>query len=241
MNLKPLKTVFWTLHFICLSLSALWLAWWLLTPLDFGFRWGYHLLDIPAHIHTFAPQNTYKHGFETTTETEHMRQFSEIVSAINAGGKGLADVTYQGTLPHPEPLLRDAEIIHLQDVAQLVKGFHWLGAITLILWVMSVCWIVRKHWSFPNTRQIITGSSALLFVVGIVLLLMGPTAFFYWLHTRIFPQNHQWFFYYQESLMTTLMKAPDLFGFIALLWIGAGILLMIGATLALKVIALRQQ
>ena len=40
---------------------------------------------------------------------------------------------------------------------------------------------------------------------------------FYALHEWIFPDNHQWFFYYQESLMTVLMKAPDLFGAISVL------------------------
>jgi len=35
------------------------------------------------------------------------------------------------------------------------------------------------------------------------------------LHVLIFPADHQWFFYYQDSLMSTLMKAPDLFAGIA--------------------------
>ncbi|MFB0999964.1 MAG: hypothetical protein QMC13_06995, partial [Colwellia sp.] len=52
-------------------------------------------------------------------------------------------------------------------------------------------------------------------IPGIVLLLMfsifGFTEIFYYLHTVVFPDDHQWFFYYQESLMSSLMKAPDLF------------------------------
>jgi hypothetical protein len=52
-----------------------------------------------------------------------------------------------------------------------------------------------------------------------VLVLFGPVNVFYKLHTWIFPADHQWFFYYQESLMTTLMKAPDIFGGIAAVWI----------------------
>jgi hypothetical protein len=31
----------------------------------------------------------------------------------------------------------------------------------------------------------------------------------------VFPPGHAWFFYYEDSLMTTLMQAPHLFGFIA--------------------------
>ena len=44
----------------------------------------------------------------------------------------------------------------------------------------------------------------------------GFTDIFYYLHTVVFPNNHQWFFYYQESLMSSLMKAPDLFAAIGL-------------------------
>jgi len=44
----------------------------------------------------------------------------------------------------------------------------------------------------------------------------GFTDVFYYLHTLVFPDNHQWFFYYQESLMSSLMKAPDLFAGIAI-------------------------
>jgi hypothetical protein len=35
------------------------------------------------------------------------------------------------------------------------------------------------------------------------------------MHVWVFPADHQWFFYYQDSLMSTLMKAPYLFGYIA--------------------------
>lgn len=73
----------------------------------------------------------------------------------------------------------------------------------------------------------------------ITLILFGPTKMFYWLHTKIFPHNHQWFFYYQESLMTTLMKAPDLFGFIATIWAVTAILLFITIQLTLQALLIR--
>jgi hypothetical protein len=47
------------------------------------------------------------------------------------------------------------------------------------------------------------------------LLIAGPTQVFYQFHLWIFPADHQWFFYWQDSLMSTLMKAPVLFGGIA--------------------------
>ena len=55
---------------------------------------------------------------------------------------------------------------------------------------------------------------------GVLLVLVGPVEVFYALHEWVFPANHQWFFYYEDSLMSTLMKAPDLFGAIALLLSG---------------------
>jgi hypothetical protein len=53
---------------------------------------------------------------------------------------------------------------------------------------------------------------------------LGAKKVFYQLHVWIFPEGHQWFFYYQESLMSTLMKAPDLFA-------GIGIAIFLGAIL----------
>ena len=38
------------------------------------------------------------------------------------------------------------------------------------------------------------------------------------MHEMVFPDDHQWFFYYQDSLMTTLMKAPDIFFAIGAVW-----------------------
>jgi hypothetical protein len=51
--------------------------------------------------------------------------------------------------------------------------------------------------------------------VGVVL--ADAKTFFYWLHTVVFPSDHQWFFYYEESLMSTLMKAPYLFAPISIM------------------------
>jgi uncharacterized membrane protein len=47
------------------------------------------------------------------------------------------------------------------------------------------------------------------------LLTVGFREVFYAFHEAIFPPDHQWFFYYQDSLMSTMMKAPFLFGYIA--------------------------
>ncbi|MDZ7747429.1 MAG: hypothetical protein U5K43_00040 [Halofilum sp. (in: g-proteobacteria)] len=59
---------------------------------------------------------------------------------------------------------------------------------------------------------------------------VGPVDLFYWLHEQVFPPDHQWFFHYQESLMSMMMRAPDLFGAIAVLWLA--LTLVVGATIA---------
>jgi hypothetical protein len=45
------------------------------------------------------------------------------------------------------------------------------------------------------------------------------------MHILVFPDDHQWFFYYQDSLMSTLMKAPDLFAGIAIQIVLVGLVL----------------
>ena len=63
---------------------------------------------------------------------------------------------------------------------------------------------------------------------------------FYQVHVGICPAEHQWFFYYQESLMTTLMHAPQLFGVIAVAIIALALLLYGLLLLALRY-AIRSQ
>jgi hypothetical protein len=48
---------------------------------------------------------------------------------------------------------------------------------------------------------------------------VGPVQVFYVLHELVFPAGHEWFFYYQDSLMSMMMQAPNLFGPIAVLWL----------------------
>ncbi len=66
----------------------------------------------------------------------------------------------------------------------------------------------------------------------LLVLVIGRARCFYQFHVWIFPDDHQWFFYYQESLMSTLMKAPVLFGYIAAVLVGLAVVLL-AALLAL--------
>ncbi len=200
-------------HFLAASL----LAWHLLAQVDFAYPLGYELLDIDEHVQTFGPQNNYKDHFEKTSPAEHKRLFSEITEAIQAGGENLAAISY--TLPNgeQEPLMRAPEVVHLQDVARLVKHFYWAGIGGFLIAGGLLIYAYRRQLKMPSARTLLTGFGVLLLTVAAAVFAIGPLKVFYWLHDYAFPPEHPWFFYYQDSLMTTMMKAPDLFGFITAL------------------------
>ena len=208
--------------------TAFWLSWHGLAQLNFGYSIGYDLLDIDQHIQRFGPTNQYRKGFEETSREQHMTLFREIVNAIQDNGNGLADIRYYVTHNGESvsnTLLREPEVVHLQDVANLISFFNHAAIVSILVLIVLGVTYRRLGWRPPTLKQILVGTIVTLIVVGMFLLLAGPTQSFYWLHTKIFPENHQWFFYYQESLMTTLMKAPDLFGFIAALWVVVALIL----------------
>lgn len=204
-------------------ISAFWISWQGLAQLNFAYSLGYDVLNIDQHIQRYGPSNRYRQGFELTTREQHQELFAAIVTAIQHGGQGLPDITYTtpgyNTDGHTRvTLLREPEVEHLQDVANLITLFDQAAIVCLVLLLVLTGYYHWKKRTPPTLKHIAFGTLATLALVGITLLIVGPTQTFYWLHTQIFPEDHQWFFYYQESLMTTLMKAPDLFGFIAGVW-----------------------
>jgi len=211
------------------ALAALWLAWRGLALVDFAYPVFYELIDVHGHIETFAPQNRYKADFSLTTREERMRLFSEIVDAIHASGTGLAELEYHGPDGQViDTLLREPEVGHLQDVANLVARiapFGWLAA----AWTAIHLLLIRLFgWRVPSLVRLL-GASLLAVLAGVaVVLLIGAKRVFYWLHDLVFPPDHPWFFYYQDSLMSTMMKAPDLFGAIALTMLIVALLIYAG-------------
>ena len=199
-------------------ITAFWFSWHGLAQLNFNYSLGYQLLDISEHIQRYGPANRYRKGFEHTSQAQHDELFAQIVDAIQQGGNGLADIQYQYPLRNSATLLREPEVVHLQDVANLITLFNQVAFISALLLLGLLAFYRWKKQPPPTPQQIALGTLIVILLVGLILLVVGPTQAFYWLHTKVFPDDHQWFFYYQESLMTTLMKAPDLFGFIAALW-----------------------
>jgi len=228
---------------VCAFATAAYLAWMALSAVDFLYPWLYGALNIDAHIERYAPQNRYRHGFQHTTDTERIALFGQIVSAVNHDGRGLEALSYRpGPGRKPIPLLRQPEIEHLRLVAHLVtrlKHAAWVATGLLLLTAIAMRVAGARPtrvFRFGAAAVGLMGAGALIFASFDV----SKSGWFDRLHEWVFPPGHQWFFYYQESLMTTLMKAPDLFGpiavalglltvvFYALLLVGLRVLLVHG-------------
>lgn len=203
--LSNIQRVFGSIFFLLVS-------WYICSLYDFFYPQLYHGLNISEHISNYGPENIYKYGFQLTSEAERLRIFSEIVDAINSWGVRFEQIQY-----HPEggggalPFLRKPEIDHLLDVKHLVSVFNVVGlASGTLYFVLFFCKADKK--TETSTLYIKIPLFVLLFVV-----IIWFKEIFYFLHEVVFPEGNQWFFYYQESLMTTLMKAPDLFFYISLI------------------------
>ncbi len=213
--INPLLFGFYSLSgLIC----AFFLSWITLSQVNFAYSWLHDVMDISAHSQKYGPQNRYRNGFEYTDKNERVRLFANINDAIHDQGMGLADIKYHTQSGKViDSLLRHPEIVHLRDVSKLISVFYQVGLISTFIWlIMNLCLFIYKR-PLPNVKT--QGLSILGFTLisTVIILIIGPVEVFYALHEWIFPSNHKWFFYYQESLMTILMKAPDLFGAISIL------------------------
>lgn len=218
---------------------AIYAAWMTSASLGYGYSFWYGFYESEQHIARYAPLNRFRQGFETTSVSDHKAVFQQIVDSIHNDGKGLEDIsyTYAG---QTIPLLHRAEIIHLQDVANLINQLH---AVSLILLLIFLVLYITHLKSYRRYGSLINGRNQLLIMsiwaslITLLFLIVGAKTIFYEMHILIFPDDHQWFFYYQDSLMSTLMKAPDLFAGIAVQILLIGLLLFsLGLWLNQKII-----
>ncbi len=198
-------------------LLSLYGSWMVNAQLGYGYSWLYGFYETEQHISRYAPQNKYRSGFETTAVEVHKEVFQKIVESVHDNGVGLESIhyEYQNQLV---PLLHEAERVHLQDVANLINNIHsiaWVCGGLFIIGLVAEYRHRRKHKSRASSLGIVSVFLLLMLLIAGVFLVWGAKAIFYQLHVLIFPADHQWFFYYQDSLMSTLMKAPDLFAGIA--------------------------
>lgn len=225
---QALKVANWSLYSLCGFICAIFFSWIILAQWQFGYSALHSVMDIEAHIQKYGPQNRYKKDFAKTDREEQIRLFTAINDSIHDDGKGLEDIRYHRTNGKEIGLLlRKAEVLHLQDVARLINVFQYVALAALLTWAGLIALSRYTNIERPTVKQQSLSILASCLVATVVIVAIGPVKVFYWFHELIFPAEHEWFFYYQDSLMTTLMKAPDLFGAIAILIVLLGLVIFI--------------
>jgi hypothetical protein len=205
---------------------SLYVSWILLANANFGYGIWHDYAGISENIEQYAPHNRFRHHFETTDAETRKILFAGIVTAIQQHGAGLHALSYQHpTKPILIPLLHQAEIVHLTDVANLIDFLKKLGWGLLLIWGALTTYLLMGRQPFPSPKMGLINIGVGLFIFTIPIAIFGVEKLFYQLHIWIFPANHQWFFYYQDSLMSTMMKAPDLFAYIGLSLGGVALLI----------------
>ena len=215
---KSAGNIAWLSLALVTLLLSFGVSWLILMPLDFAYEWLYGLIDIDQHITKYGPDNYVKNGFELTTDAERFRLFSAIVTSIHQQGAGLEALVYhnpQGAVI--SKLLTRDEVIHLEDVAILIDRMKLLFIASAILFIGLLSWVYFSGRRMPTFQSMLLTVMIFLGLLVALVFIIGPYEVFYTLHIWVFPAEHKWFFYYEESLMSTMMKAPDLFAFIAML------------------------
>lgn len=205
-----------------MTLLTFWLsmfcAWKLLSSINFAYPLLYEMIGIDETIAEYGPQNRFKKGIVLTTRDERIRLFSTIVEAINDDGKGLSKIRYHEQNGRTiDVLLREPEVVHLQDVAELLSALRNFSFFVLVITAMSVGVLYWQRIRIPRVRYAFLTVGLLTVTVALVSIAYGAKELFYKWHVLVFPDGHQWFFYYQDSLMSTMMKAPVIFSYIAAL------------------------
>ena len=233
-----MNTLHRTLTILCCFAAALLIAWKLLHLANYNFTFWYSQLDIEQHISKFAPQNRQgKAGFETTNYEDRVELFRSIGQAINNSGEGLRTLTYK---PNPESapiiLLTDAEATHLEDVANLIDLLGPIGWAATGLLILLVLVALIAKIPLPGLKASLITLLVITVLLALIIIVVGPNEVFKAMHEFVFPPENQWFFYYQDSLMTTLMKAPDIFFAIGAAWALLAVIIYLLITLTLRVI-----
>ncbi|HIO97779.1 MAG TPA: DUF1461 domain-containing protein [Leucothrix sp.] len=209
--------VYWAVFLIMTFIITLPISWWLLSNANFAYGYLHDYAGIAEHIEQFAPANDYKNDFANTGKETRVELFAGIVKSIENQGVGLETLSYLDNEKRSVQLLIEAEITHLKDVAILLKKALFVAGVLALFWLAMVFWLRYKKISLPPAKHIVISTIFILLVL-IGVLSLGPSMVFNQLHIWAFPDNHQWLFYYEESLMSTMMKAPDLFAYIGVMW-----------------------
>lgn len=204
--------------FSCMII-ALQLSWYVLGQMNFSYGLWHDRTSISWAIETYAASNRQGHtGFEKTTKAERERVFAEIAKSIRSSGEGLANIQYKVEGEPDKILLTEDEVLHLQDVSKLIDMAPFAVVPAWLIFIGLIARSLKKRIPMPSVLYQLTSLGVVSSAIGIILAVVGPKAVFTQLHIWIFPANHKWFFYYQDSLMSTMMHAPVLFAGIAAEW-----------------------
>ena len=208
-----------TLLYTCTSIFVvLGISWVILIQCNFFYSFWHQHGGIGETVEYFATINQHISNFELTTLAERDTLFKEISHAVHFSADSLKEIQFS-VMGASQYLLHDREVTHLKDVANVINVLFFVIFLSFIAWCYLLYQTINSQQKLPSigTQSIIILS--LLTVLTLLTVSIGATDVFYWLHEVIFPDNHQWFFYYEDSLMSTLMSAPDLFGWIAIEWL----------------------
>jgi len=199
---------------LALLLSCLYVSWQTLSQANFLYDQIYEHNNLEAHVNEFAPLNRNgKESFALTTKAERVRVFNDIAREINNGGGGLGSISYtpEGA-GESTKFLVEAERDHLQDVANLVSSLKPIGAAiaSLLIAFYAFCWYYKVSryqyfWRPSGLFVSILQIAAVAAVCVAITFALGPQQTFYLLHEWAFSGKAQWYFYFEDSLMTTLM------------------------------------
>lgn len=231
------RGLIWLGYSLCCVWLALALAWWLYARIDYSYPLWYDVLNIDRHIAEYAPHNARKPGFAQLPPEQHYEAFAQISRAVHDNGRGLAGIQYQAPDGRGIALLDHDERVHLEDVARLLRWGGYASLVALLGWLPLALALARA--GLPGWRARLGGAVLVAAPVVLWLLISGPKAVFYQLHIWMFPPENPWFFYWEESLMSTLMKAPYLFGGIAVVLAVATVLVTPLCYIAGRVLARR--
>lgn len=234
----------WVLYATACIVLAVTLSFYVFGYFDYGYGLWYQVLDIGEHLQVYASQNTLKPQFHQLAPQEHKALFSHIASAVHGNGEGLEALSYRTASGMEMQLLHKAEIQHLQDVAHLFTQVKSAALVVLLSWPLLALLVLKEGRTSWWQRSL---SLSLVFLPLLIWLLVeGPTQVFYQLHEWVFPADNAWFFYWEESHMSAMMKAPYLFGVVAIeITLGALLLVPLvhglGINIALRLRALSRR
>jgi hypothetical protein len=177
-------------------LVALALSWLVLAQLNFSYGFWHDNAGIGAAIDEYGPSNIYRQGFHLTSREQRVELFAGISQAIHKGGEGLAELTYVVPGYPPQTLLREPELVHLQDVANLVDQATYAALAALVIWLGLLIYYIKVGKRVPSLKLQLVGTVLFMLIVAVFVAVIGPVKIFYALHEMLFPDGHQWFFYY---------------------------------------------